>query len=286
MFYDEQAASFRTYLSNLPQGADLFISTDTEEKKARIETAFAGFERGAVSVRVTPNRGRDIAPKLVGFRDVYDRYEFVLHLHSKASKHDVNLSIWRFYLMESLVGSPEIVQSCLWSFQHEASLGMIFPQHFDYVRRWIDWGLNFGPSQALAQRLGFDLRMDRALDFPSGSMFWARSAALKPLLDLNLSFEEFPDESGQTDYTLAHAVERLYAMVVERAGYRWMKIAKPDVMVEHTGVTPIDSVPAFERFVSENTVSITGSDPIPVAQVPFVYNGETPAALRKAAGTV
>lgn len=284
LFYEEQAPSFRRYLENLPQGSDLFLSTDTAEKKARIEAAFEGFPRGEVTVRVTPNRGRDIAPKLVGFRDVYDRYEFVLHLHSKASRHDENLSIWRLYLLESLVGSPEIAGSCLWAMQREPRLGMIFPQHFDYVRRWVDWGLNLSISKELGERLGIRVRADRALDFPSGSMFWARSAALKPLLDLDLSFEDFPEESGQTDYTLAHAVERLYAMVCEKAGYRWMKIARRPVMADHTAVVALGSVPEFERFVRERTVSITGTDPIPVAQSPFHYNGETPDALRRAAG--
>lgn len=283
MFYEDQAPSFFKYLSHLPDGADLFISTDAEEKKAKIEEAFSGFPRGKVTVRVTPNRGRDIAPKLVGFRDVYDRYDFVLHLHSKASRHDENLSIWRFYLLESLIGTPEIARNCIWALQHSPELGMVFPQHFDYVRRWIDWGRNLSISQELAGRLDFRIRPERALDFPSGSMFWARSAALKPLLDLNLSFDDFPPEVGQTDYTLAHAVERLYAMVCERAGYRWMKIARPAMMVDHVGVTPLHSLPEFERFVAEHTVSMTGFDPIPVAQHPFPYNGETPPALLQAA---
>jgi lipopolysaccharide biosynthesis protein len=58
-------------------------------------------------------------------------------------------------------------------------------------------------------------------------MFWGRSAAIKPLLDLNLAAEDFPRENKQLDATLAHVIERLFFFICERAGYRWIKIAHP-----------------------------------------------------------
>lgn len=62
------------------------------------------------------------------------------------------------------------------------------------------------------------------LEFPSGSMFWGRSAALRPLLDLQLQFADFPEEAGQIDGTLAHAIERTILYFTELAGFRWAKI--------------------------------------------------------------
>jgi lipopolysaccharide biosynthesis protein len=35
--------------------------------------------------------------------------------------------------------------------------------------------------------------------FPAGAMFWARAAALAPLLKLSLRLSDFEEESGQTD---------------------------------------------------------------------------------------
>ena len=96
------ASEFRGYLENLDCEFDLFISTTRNEARAAITQVFAGFPRGAVEVRVFENRGRDIAPKLVGFRDVYDRYEFVLHIHGKESRHLPELKYWRQYLLETL----------------------------------------------------------------------------------------------------------------------------------------------------------------------------------------
>jgi lipopolysaccharide biosynthesis protein len=56
--------------------------------------------------------------------------------------------------------------------------------------------------------------------FISGSMFWARLAALKPLLELDLLESEFVEEHGQTDGTMAHAVERVIGISSVAAGYR------------------------------------------------------------------
>src|SRR3546814_14363290 len=71
-----------------------------------------------------------------------------------------------------------------------------------------------------AARLGFDIDADASFDYPVGSMFWIRVDALRPLLDLDLSSHDFPVESGQTDGTLQHALERLVAPATLHHGYR------------------------------------------------------------------
>ena len=40
--------------------------------------------------------------------------------------------------------------------------------------------------------------------YPAGSFFWAKTDALKPLFDREFRIEDFPEEQGQTDGTLAH----------------------------------------------------------------------------------
>jgi lipopolysaccharide biosynthesis protein len=82
-------------------------------------------------------------------------------------------------------------------------------------------------------------------------MFWARSAALRPLLNLALSFNDFPQETGQIDGTLAHAIERLYLLACERAGFSWLKIANPALYANTASIVEIDSAAALDRFVAE-----------------------------------
>ncbi len=259
LYHENLAPEFQRYLRNIPFAFDLFITTDSAAKAGIITRHFTGWTQGGVDVRVTPNRGRDIAPKLLGFREVYDRYPFVLHLHSKISDHSGALANWRGLLLETLIGSPEIVTSVFDAFTRRSDIGMIAPQHFEAVRHWINWGGNFKAAEALAQRMSeHSLSMDKPADFPSGSMFWARSAALKPLLDLNLTFEDFDEEKGQIDGTIAHAIERLYYYVCERAGFGWMKIAPRALYPQTPCIVTIDTPAALSAFVNEHGLKLTG----------------------------
>lgn len=229
LYHEELAREVRTYLSNVPGRLDVFISTVDQHRAALIEEVFSDWSKGSVEIRVTPNRGRDIAPKLIGFADVYARYDYVLHLHSKRSDHASVLALWRHYLLENLVGSADVVESILTLFETQPQLGMIAAQHFGPIRHWLNWGGNLPTATHLAERMGIALKADAPLDCPTGSMFWARPAALRPLLDLQLTFEDFQEEAGQKDATLAHAIERLYFHVCEHAGFDWLKVARPEL---------------------------------------------------------
>ncbi|MEQ9445299.1 MAG: rhamnan synthesis F family protein, partial [Rhodospirillaceae bacterium] len=277
MFYDGMAVEFQRYLKNIPFAFDLYISTDTEAKKDRITTVFKGWDSGKLDVRVTENRGRDIAPKLIGFKDIYADYAYTLHIHTKGSAHDDILAAWRGHLLENLIGSTEIVKSVFDVFQQNPDVGMIAAQHFEPCRHWINWGDNFKTASALAKRMGFELSPTTVLDFPSGSMFWARTSALEPLLDLNLSFDDFPLERGQIDATPAHAIERLYYHVCEHAGFKWLKVAMPDVYSHTPAIHTAKSPEEMKAFVAQKTVCLRGNDaPSPRAEkVPPVAQPST-----------
>jgi len=281
LFHPEIAPELCSYLGNLPVPADLFVSTDTEAKAARLREVFADWTGGTTEIRITPNRGRDIAPKLVGFADAHDGYDLVLHLHSKVSTHAGFLAPWRSFLFENLLGSPGTVTSILDAFARLPDLGMVAAQHYEPIRRWIGWNGNFETAKSLASRMGIRLSPKRALDFPSGSMFWARPAALRPLLDLKLSFDDFPKEGAQLDHTPAHAIERLYFLACERSGHTWLKVADPALYIDTTTIVEVPTPAALSRFVAEHGVLLTGVAPVAVSLEPAALVTRIPPGLAR-----
>ncbi|WP_424139396.1 rhamnan synthesis F family protein [Roseomonas chloroacetimidivorans] len=281
LYHPEIGREVRAYLQNLPVPANLFLSTDAAEKATIIRACFADWERGRVELRVVPNRGRDIAPKLVGFADAYADHDLVLHLHSKKSEHAHFLAPWRGFLFENLLGSTAAVSSILDAFARLPQLGMVAPQHYEAIRRWIGWNGNYETAKDLAARMGIALSPVRALDFPSGSMFWARPAALKPLLDLNLSFDDFPAEGAQLDHTPAHAIERLYFLACERSGHAWLKVAQPALYAETGTIVTARSPHDLDRFLGEHGAMLTGPVMLPVRKEPAPLVTRVPPGLAR-----
>ena len=259
LFYDDLAAEMRDVLRAIPFGFDLFISTSDEDKRGRITAAFAELGKGRLEVRVAPNRGRDIAPKLVTFADVYDRYEYVLFVHGKKSAKSSVGERWRDTLIDGLVGSADTVRSIIGMMERHPTIGLVMAQHFEPIRPHLHWDHSFGRARNLARRMGFDLSRRHVLDMPSGSMFWARTAALAPLLALRLRTEDFPVEKGQTRRTLHHTIERLFLFAIERAGFRWVKVAAPKHYSAQTIIEPITSSAALDTFVLEKSFSLLES---------------------------
>ncbi|WP_369653400.1 rhamnan synthesis F family protein [Variovorax sp. V213] len=227
LYYEEYASEIFGLLKNFPVRYSLFISVANEAGKLAVQEAIgeSGLLPEETVIRIFPNKGRDIAPKIVGFADVYGRFEYVLHIHSKRSPHNGVLNGWRSHLLDHLLGSPEIVRSNL-ALLSRPNMGMVFPMHFKPVRGSLNWGYDFPLARELLQRAGIVLSRDLTLEFPSGSMFWARSSALRKLLALNLSFDDFGTEQGLVDGTLAHAIERSYLVFVEAAGFKWAKVSR------------------------------------------------------------
>lgn len=215
LYYDELAPLLAQWLKNITVPVALYVSTDTEEKAERILSALPHAQ-----VRVFENRGRDIWPKLYGFKAVYKKHDIVLHLHGKKSPHGEGLDGWLEHILTSLLGSVGEVNRILSLFNTIPKLGMVVPVTFRNVLSAAHWGANRDIARELSRRMGLDKDLpdhDR-LRFPVGSMFWARSAVLGPLLDLNLPQSAFPAEACQIDGTLAHAIERMLGVSCQAKG--------------------------------------------------------------------
>ncbi|MGN6237771.1 rhamnan synthesis F family protein [Dyella sp.] len=212
---DELAAD----LLHMPLPYVLMVSVVDADAAAAVSTQFKNLPNvRELHVRVVPNRGRDIAPFLLDFRDEILALDLVCHVHTKKSHYTgCDQSDWRRYLLNSLLGSRDRVAWMLGMFQATPALGMIYPETFAKTPWWAHtWLSNLDSARELGGRLGLYIDPLAYIDYPVGSMFWARTDALRPLFDLGLSRNDFPPELGQTDGTLQHAIERLFGQVVRQ----------------------------------------------------------------------
>ncbi|MEN6417947.1 MAG: rhamnan synthesis F family protein [Clostridiaceae bacterium] len=224
LFFLETMDELIEELNRIPFRFDCYVSTDTAEKKARIERAFAERSRAAhVSVACFPNRGRDIAPFLQQMAPVIDSYDYILHVHGKKSTIKELGYAWREYLLRNLLGHTDYVRGVIAAFERDERLGIVFPETFPL--------LNLEPvreneriaCEKLLKRCGFTSFRFSAPAYPAGDMFWARAKAIRRMFKIGIVPEEFPRETGRPTQMLAHHIERLWVDLAANEGYGYLK---------------------------------------------------------------
>jgi lipopolysaccharide biosynthesis protein len=108
--------------------------------------------------------------------------------------------------------------------------GLVYPQKFPLIDvQNCQWAENLKAASALCNQMHIAVPSPGYVEFPAGSMFWAKASALKPLLELPLTLEEFEREDGQTDRTLMHAIERSLAHISLSQGYPVAVLRNPSM---------------------------------------------------------
>ncbi|WP_394696431.1 glycoside hydrolase family 99-like domain-containing protein [Pseudoxanthomonas japonensis] len=179
--------------------------------------AFARVGLHDIHVTTVDNRGRDVLPFLAtAARLIGQGYDWVLKLHTKRSPHLADGYRWREELTEGLLASPhELIAALARNVKHGVVVadGHLLPLH-DYL------GANEAAVRSLVLRMGGNPDEALALDrFPSGSMYWLRLEALRPLLDVGITESDFEVERNQLDGTFAHAIERIIGCSGRLAGF-------------------------------------------------------------------
>lgn len=206
----------------------LVVTTTSAEKVVLLEKMLA--DRGSEgTVVLVPNRGRDLGALFTGVDDATLReHDVVLHLHGKKSPHVVEdvADRWRTAIWENLVGGKHaMLDRLVRAFADDPALGLV-SQEDPHLN---DWDLNREHGEQLAARLGLDVALPNHLDFPVGAMFWARTAAIAPILDLGLAWDDYPEEPLRMDGTSLHALERIVPLVVRSRGFTYAKTVVPGV---------------------------------------------------------
>lgn len=224
------AGEFLRQLRRFPAPFDLFLTLTDARACAAARRLFAPALLPAVRevhVLLVENRGRDVAPWIIGMRPFQQRYDLFCHVHGKQSPHLPFGGAWRRYLLHNLL-HPAAVSAIMAHFAEDPRLGCVFPPVVPELRRlWLERNLSTagykelpGIIENLMGRLGMPAELCRAdLCFSAGTMYWYRPEALRQLFTIDLALEDFPPEPLPICGTLAHALERLPVPLARHNGY-------------------------------------------------------------------
>ncbi len=208
---------------------DLFISVTSDAVAREIGRSLRGYGRGSTEIRSVPNHGRDIAPLATEFATALLDYDVIGHFHTKKSVHVVGSNLvrdWVDFLAENLLGGKyRAMDKILSMFAQDRMLGLVFADDPNLI----GWDRNLAFAEGLGRRIGIESLPEAFFPFPVGTMFWARPQALKPLFDVRLKWEDYPEEPLPIDGSMLHAVERLLPFIVEKAGFSRMVTYAPGV---------------------------------------------------------
>lgn len=227
LYYPELWPEMAAELAHLGDDYDLYVALPEHAD----ESARQAITRQVPKAMLLefPNRGRDIAPFLTVLKGIRPLgYRQVLKIHAKKSLHREDGSEWRQGFMRELLGSADQVQRITRAFAEDPRLGLVGPAgHYLAYRHYWGYPVSYPARvEQLKTQLGVDTPL-QALHFFAGSMFWCRPEALDGLLK-TLTPENFDEELGQVDGTLAHEVERLFVGVCQAEGYRVADTRHPD----------------------------------------------------------
>jgi rhamnosyltransferase len=217
VYYVDLLHEFIAYFNTFNFIYDLYITTDSIEKKEAIDNLIANtlLNCPLKEIVIFENKGKDILPWL-RLSNRLDRYDIVGHFHTKKTTQEKEWfgSIWRQELLGHLLLPIHLILN---AFMDNTKIGVIIPEIPSCFHIFPEINLDeMGYTKKLNElwkkmgcrkRLSFDTLL--TVIMPYGTMFWYRPNALKQLFDLNITSKDFPDESIPNNRTIAHCIERL-----------------------------------------------------------------------------
>lgn len=214
VFYEDYIADIRRLMLQYGPTAKFHFTASSERLLRSLNQAAeeSGLE---VSSRLVPNRGRNFGPLLVEYGKEMQKFTYAIHLHSKRSPQykksraqDWAQDSWNLFglqgdkfrlMLRILDRDPEIGLAVA------VNLRVTPPSSFG-------WGMNARLGAELSKRLG--VRVDaKKFVYPAGGMFLCRPSAINQLLEETFSYSEFPEEKGDYDGNLEHAIERMIGVL-------------------------------------------------------------------------
>ena len=228
IYFEDLIEECYKYAQSMPEYADIYITTDKEKKKEKIEEIFLKL-KNKVDIKVIENRGRDVSAFLIPNRKEILKYDYACFAHDKKTKQlkpESKGEDFKYKCLENILGSRNFVENIIRLFIRNPRLGLLsplLPNHADfYANLGREWGENYDETVRFLKSLdieNIDIDLNKSPVAPYGTMFWFRPRAFKKLLTREWKYEDFPKEPNKIDGTMLHAVERAYPFIAQEAGY-------------------------------------------------------------------
>lgn len=198
--------------------------------------------------------GYDILPFIKCLPFILDGgYDLVCKLHAKKGlfnleKHCPDVGgISLDMLLDPIIGSPEAVRQCLYSFADNSKLGMLGSADFYKSSRHLMDDNDVDVSR-LVLKLNSNFDPAKSWGFFAGAVFWCRPEMFKPLLELLPELEKTPVNHANTEGagSIWHALERIMGLLPQLSGQKTALAYSSDlqsnrVRVMMTQGSPIES---------------------------------------------
>ncbi|MFC8681046.1 rhamnan synthesis F family protein [Microbacterium ureisolvens] len=246
VYYDEMAAEMLDQADTLPGDYDLIVTTSDAQKAEAIEKIIASRpRRGHSEVRVVrSNNGRDQGAFLIDCRDVVldGGYDLLVKIHSKRTPQSI-LHVGRHFRRQqfsNLLNSPGYTANLVALFQREPGLGLAYPPtvHLGHPTMGHGWWSNKPGFHEYCKLLGIRVPLDDISPLaPYGSMYVARPAALRLLVQHEWTYDDFGGAEAYQDGGLAHILERMPSYAAGELGYHTRTVANAEYFaMSHTAL--------------------------------------------------
>jgi FMN phosphatase YigB (HAD superfamily) len=247
IFYEDYIERLANCLTHFPFKFDLFVAVSSEEINRTAKEILGRVDSvSTVCVKTVPNRGRNFGPLLVEFGRILLNYDIFCHVHSKKSLFSgSSQEVWGDYLFEYLLRDKQVVLRALALFEESENYGIYFPTSFTRsLPKWASHTLkNRGSMNEMATKLMINYSHSGFLPYPVGGMFWAKTDALRNLLDRDWNYSDFPEEPIPHDGTSLHGIERLLVKLAEHNGYHNL------IYHPHSGKFTSESGHIYEEYL-------------------------------------
>ncbi|WP_375462248.1 rhamnan synthesis F family protein, partial [uncultured Enterovirga sp.] len=216
VFYLDMLPQVLRSLKNISIGFDLFVTTPEDQAD------FVGrrIRRAYPRARVYPvgNAGRDIGPFLHVMREISEDPDYLAICKIHTKKGTTEPDVWRHLLLESVLGSRQLVSHIIRTFSEEPNLDMVGPRDL-YLSGWKFIGENGATLSSMIESLYPGRPALFEWGFFAGTMFWFRPRLFRNLLH-HPADSLSAAETGASDGETAHSLERLFGFLAAQEARR------------------------------------------------------------------